>query len=63
MDNSTHTSLIAALKMFFGFREGQNLTGFMEEFKKLSYKDKLYYSNLLQPNVPHDPPVAPAVLT
>lgn len=36
-------SLTKALKTYFGFKPGQNLTDFMQEVKQLSTEDREYF--------------------
>ena len=40
MEKSTPVGLIALCKEFFGFRPGQSLMEFRDEYKALSEKDK-----------------------
>lgn len=37
---STEKTFVAALKEIFGFKEGQSASGFMQELKDLTQKDK-----------------------
>lgn len=37
------SSLVKALKEYFGFRPGQNLTDFMTEIKALTEEDRAYF--------------------
>ncbi len=38
------STLTKALKDYFGYKPGQNLTGFMEEIKQLTAGDKAYFA-------------------
>lgn len=40
MEKGTPVGLISLCKEFFGFKEGQTLMEFRDEFKKLSEEDK-----------------------
>ena len=40
MDHNTPISLLALCRKFFGFKPGQSLTEFGEEFKAMSPEDK-----------------------
>jgi len=37
------STLTKALKDYFGYKSGQNLTGFMAEIKELTAEDKVYF--------------------
>lgn len=37
------SSFIRACKEYFGFKPGQNLTGFMDEIKELTTADRDYF--------------------
>lgn len=39
----TKSSLTKALKEYFGYKAGQNLTGFMAEVKELTDEDREYF--------------------
>jgi hypothetical protein len=39
-------SFMVACKEYFGFREGQNLSGFMAEIKELTDDDRAYFTAL-----------------
>ncbi len=39
----TKSTLIKACKEYFGFKPGQNLSGFMEEIKTLTDDDRTYF--------------------
>ncbi len=40
-------TLVAALKDYFGYKEGQNASDFMKELRDLTAEDKIYFRNLL----------------
>jgi hypothetical protein len=44
MGNTIKSTLTKALKDYFGYKPGQNLTGFMEEIKQLTPEDKAYFA-------------------
>lgn len=41
-------SFVAAMKGYFGFKEGQSLNDFQQELKALTHEDKLYFARELR---------------
>ena len=51
-------SFVAAMKNFFGLND-KPVSDFALELKALSHEEKMQFSNMLMPHIPHTPPVKP----